>query len=427
MDWEKERRRYKNKAHPSRSRVSGREEGQPSPASSHQSQASSAGQPKKQARSATQKPQAPKQQGRRIKVWRSVKDQFGRQDKGQAKPKPPKQKKKAKVPAKTRWAYYGFFIFLLLVASYLASPLNHVRNIQVRGTRQIKEEDLVRVSGLHPSMSLGRVESLQESAMQRINAAYPQVQSVNIQLDDQRNVLINVQEHRVVGYVKKKDFYYPVLENQMILDKALSEPDKQLPVFEGFDDGQILKLAEQLGKLPDRILQQIGSIHNISTADYPNHLALKMRDGNIVTGFMLKFVNYLQYYDQVLEILDGQKGLLDMDLGIFFTELTPANNPFASPEEKEVYEAAHPSPAQEDRQEIEVKAEGDQAEASAEADHSSSASSQSQVSTSDSSGTGSAASTASQETPDQAPASQVAPASQASGAQASSQASSQAQ
>ncbi|MCW1040842.1 hypothetical protein OJ608_11440, partial [Streptococcus anginosus] len=80
----------------------------------------------------------------------------------------PRKKQAAKVPAKTRWTYYGIFIFLLFVAIYLASPLNHVQGIQVRGNRQIKEEDLVRVSGLHPSMSLGRVDALQETAMQRI-------------------------------------------------------------------------------------------------------------------------------------------------------------------------------------------------------------------------------------------------------------------
>ncbi|KAA9300872.1 MULTISPECIES: cell division protein FtsQ/DivIB [Aerococcus] len=427
MDWEKERRRYQKKAHPSRSQVRsrGREEGQDAPAASRQSQADS----DKQATKATRpnqpgqpKPQAKKKQGRRIKLWRSAKDQLGKPS--QAKARPPRKKQAAKVPAKTRWTYYGIFIFLLFVAIYLASPLNHVQGIQVRGNRQIKEEDLVRVSGLHPSMSLGRVDALQETAMQRINAAYPQVQSVNIQVDDQRNVLINIQEHRVVGYVKKKDFYYPVLENQIILDKAMAEPDKELPLFEGFDDGQVLKLAEQLGQLPDRILQQIVSIHNTSTADYPNHLSLKMRDGNIVTGFMLKFVDYLQYYDQVLEILDGQKGLLDMDLGIFFTELTPANNPFASAEEKEAYEAAHPSASQADRQEIEVKDKEAPAESGSQADQSSSQSGQGSAA-----GTSSSASSEPSPTQaDQAPAPNQAPAaSQASGTPSSSQPSSQSQ
>ena len=76
------------------------------------------------------------------------------------------------------------------------------------------------------------------------------------------------------------------------------------------------------------------------TGDESNtdRIALQMVDGNVVRGFISSIGDRMSYYNGIASQLDGQTGLIDMEVAIYFTELNDGNNPYALEEDKKAYD-----------------------------------------------------------------------------------------
>ena len=205
------------------------------------------------------------------------------------------------------------------------------------GNRLVADEQLLFTSGLKPNMSYLGIEKETPVVTERLRAQYPSVQKAQVIAEDNFSVRLNVQEFRAVGYIDKEDFKCPVLENQQTLTDPLPYGEQDVPNLVGFGEDEIPELASQLGKLSDDILAQIEEVDNVSDEIYQHHIAFKMKDGNIVVGFVESFAKRMQYYNQIVKSLKNQKGIINMEVGIFFEVKTPLTDPFASPEERERY------------------------------------------------------------------------------------------
>ncbi|MCY3036580.1 MULTISPECIES: cell division protein FtsQ/DivIB [Aerococcus] len=230
------------------------------------------------------------------------------------------------------------FLFMIIFSVFWLSPLNRIAAIEVSGNNIVPQEQILYGSGLRENMTYLGIESKTGVVDNRLKQLFPSVRSVQLNAKGNRTVEVNVQEFRAIGYVKKQDFYYPVLENHIILDGAIPYLDQDIPLFTGFEDQELLHLANQLSKLSDDLLAKINEVVNISDDNYPNHIALKMEDGNIVVGFIDSIADRMQYYDQIVSELEGKTGVINMEVGSYFQEKNPLNDPFVSPEERSSYQ-----------------------------------------------------------------------------------------
>lgn len=246
--------------------------------------------------------------------------------------------KKQMTPRNKRWILgTGSLLCLIIIFSAMwLSPLNRIRSIEVVGNKTMTAEAVVEASHLYPNMDFWTIKGEQATVKNTLTKTFGSIRNITLEKGNNHAVIINVQEYRTVGYVKKNDFYYPVLENQTILSVPTAYVDENVPLLTDFDDSKALVLSQELAKLPDEVLKKISEIVLLKD-NHENHIGLKMKDGNIVVGYIDTIAERMQYYSQIVTELDGKQGLLDMEAGIYFTTLNASNNPFASDEEKAEY------------------------------------------------------------------------------------------
>ncbi|MCZ0717710.1 cell division protein FtsQ/DivIB [Aerococcus kribbianus] len=242
-----------------------------------------------------------------------------------------------------QWGILALPLILMLFSLYLLSPWHHLGDIQVQNQEVLEADEIINTAGLNQRMTTWYLKANRSDIENYTIDTMPRLKTLSIHQEGWNDVKLVVEEFRQLAYVQIEDFYYPLLENEMIIKDELSQLPNDRPLLVGFDDQEIAEMSKQLAALPDDVLAQIASIHAQDQGNNELTVALKMRDGNIVLGLLNSFASKLQYYDSITKQLDGQTGLLDMQVGVFYQELTPANNPFATDDEKAEYEAANPS------------------------------------------------------------------------------------
>ncbi|MFV8290556.1 cell division protein FtsQ/DivIB [Aerococcus viridans] len=253
--------------------------------------------------------------------------------------------KKVKKSGPTNWKKMVLlllpFVIALIVAGYYASPLNHVASITVEG---VEDTESVNLYPLNEGMSVTDLKNSKGEVEQAIVNQNPSVKSATVNVSDWNKVAVNVSAYRQLGYIQIADFFYPLLENNEIIDTPLPSLEKALPLFEGYDianEGQRAKLTETvkaLSSLSDDIIQKISWVTYTGDESNTDRIALQMEDGNVVRGFISSIGDRMSYYNGIASQLDGQTGLIDMEVAIYFAELNDGNNPYASEEEKKAYD-----------------------------------------------------------------------------------------
>lgn len=263
-----------------------------------------------------------------------------------------------------QWGILALPLILMLFALYLLSPWHHLGDIKVQNQEVLEADEIINTAGLNQRMTTWYLKANRSDIENYTVDTMPRLKTLSIHQEGWNDVKLVVEEFRQLAYVQIEDFYYPLLENEMIINDELSQLPNDRPLLVGFDDQEIAEMSKQLAALPDDVLAQIASIHAQDQGNNELTVALKMRDGNIVLGLLNSFASKLQYYDSITKQLDGQTGLLDLQVGVFYQELTPANNPFATDDEKAEYEAANPSTDDEAKEEArDLAGDSDQDEA----------------------------------------------------------------
>uniref|UniRef100_UPI00352A6526 cell division protein FtsQ/DivIB n=1 Tax=Aerococcus urinaeequi TaxID=51665 RepID=UPI00352A6526 len=155
------------------------------------------------------------------------------------------------------------FVIALFVAGYYASPLNHVASITVEG---VEDTESMNLSPLNEGMSVTDLKNSKGEVEQAIVNQNPSVKSATVNVSDWNKVAVNVSAYRQLGYIQIADFFYPLLENNEIIDTPLPSLEKELPLFEGYDianEDQKAKLTETvkaLSSLSDDIIQKISLV-----------------------------------------------------------------------------------------------------------------------------------------------------------------------
>ena len=233
------------------------------------------------------------------------------------------------------------FVIALFLVGYYASPLNHVASITVEG---VEDTESMNLSPLNEGMSVTDLKNSKGEVEQAIVNQNPSVKSATVNVSDWNKVAVNVSAYRQLGYIQIADFFYPLLENNEIIDTPLPSLEKELPLFEGYDianEDQKAKLTETvkaLSSLSDDIIQKISLVTYTGDESNADRIALQMVDGNVVRGFISSIGDRMSYYNGIASQLDGQTGLIDMEVAIYFTELNDGNNPYALEEDKKAYD-----------------------------------------------------------------------------------------
>ncbi|WP_059170054.1 cell division protein FtsQ/DivIB [Bacillus sp. FJAT-27445] len=212
------------------------------------------------------------------------------------------------------------FIFFILIAGvlYIQSPLSHVGAIKVSGNSVYEETELVKVSGISSKANIWKIKKGQ--AAERL-MKLPELKDARVKIVLPNTILINVTEHKRIGYLAKNGGFYPVMENGKVLasnkKQSLSE---NVPVLMGFEEGKVLdEMCASLLSLPEEIYNSISEIHYTPQKTDEFHVSLFMNDGFEVSASLRTFAEKMVHYPSIVSQLDPNiKGVIDLEVGSFF-------------------------------------------------------------------------------------------------------------
>jgi cell division protein FtsQ len=226
--------------------------------------------------------------------------------------------------------YLSIFFLLLLIVVYFQSDLSLVKKVTVKGNYFVADEKIIEKSLIRSETKFFNVS--QEEIENRL-ASISEIKSVSIDKKFYNHIVIKVEEFQRVGYFKKDNSYYPMLENgKMLVPLEKDERPVNAPVIVSWDDPEQLEsMGRELQKLPEGIIHRISEIKHTTDNKNSSKLTLFMTDGNkvitTVSNFSEKLANYPALINQLKK---DDKGTFYLGIS---TRFEPYNNEAA--EEKD--------------------------------------------------------------------------------------------
>jgi cell division protein FtsQ len=118
-----------------------------------------------------------------------------------------------------------------------------------------------------------------------------------------------VTEFQRVGYFKKNNTYYPMLQNGRMLNPlSKNERPVNAPVIVSWNDPDLLEsMAQELQKLPEGIIHRISEIKLTPDSSKLDKLTLFMTDGNKVITTISKFSERISNYPALISQIEPDK------------------------------------------------------------------------------------------------------------------------
>ncbi|WEG11662.1 FtsQ-type POTRA domain-containing protein [Pullulanibacillus sp. KACC 23026] len=238
----------------------------------------------------------------------------------------PKLREQRKQKTNRRFVFYiTLFFILLLIVTYIESPLSNVKTINVSGNRYFSAAQIKAASGLTAKSKIWGVN--QKTILAHLNSL-PSIKSVTVKTHFlSGRVDLNVMEYKRVAYLKTENSYKPVLANGQFMSGKLSNViPVHAPILIGFKEGKVMSsLTEQLSKMNATTLYNISEIDFTPSALYPKGITLYLNDGHQALANIPTLAAKMKLYPSILANLpDNQKGVVQLRVGAYWSPSTAA-------------------------------------------------------------------------------------------------------
>lgn len=211
-------------------------------------------------------------------------------------------------------------ILFIIIMGYFISPLSKVGTISVEGTQFVYDQTVLDESKVKTGESVIELAQNTERIEKTITNNIPQVSKTKVAISGFNEVVIQVEEFGTVAYIAQDGSYLRVLENGKVLDDVYTVSLGNQPVLSKFDEGKALDLMiEELGELEPSILNLISEVELVEHRSNSLFIQVYMNNGNRVLSSIPNFSEKIPYYPQMVAAVAGQKGVFDMEVGVYFT------------------------------------------------------------------------------------------------------------
>lgn len=211
---------------------------------------------------------------------------------------------------------FSFAIFLIV---YFISPFSRIETISVVGANEVTDQAVIDASRLKSGDSLWSNFFERKKIAQKIENQLEQVKSATLQFDGLNSFKIAVKEYKTVAYLAKDNEYHNILENGKIVKESRKVSIGNPPIFVDFKEGPALdEMILQYSQLSTNIKNSISEIQFTQSDSDDYLITLNMNDGNQVVASIPSFEEQMAYYPDAVKKTDGQKGIINMEVGIFF-------------------------------------------------------------------------------------------------------------
>lgn len=220
----------------------------------------------------------------------------------------------------------AIFVIALLLILYFQSPLSRINKVIVTSDKLYEDAFYIEESGLSVDDPLwGFSAKKVEKTLGKIEG----VESVSVSRKWMRDVEINVSEWETIAYIEERGQYSLLLENGEAFTSELLFLGDKAPILSGFsDDKNRKRIATQLMKMDKNVFPLISEVILKGTKENPGHITVYMDDGFEVRAIIPSFAEKMEYYPEITAQLNGlEKGVIDMEVGTYFTPFSKIYNP----------------------------------------------------------------------------------------------------
>lgn len=202
------------------------------------------------------------------------------------------------------------FILTLLFGSVYLLSLIPIKNIYISGNNYLKDQEIIELAKIenYPSFLKTRTKDMKKNIKKS-----PYVKSVTINKKILGIVEIQIEEYNIL--FRKEENNKIVLEDK---EELIDNEKYQVPILLNYiPDTKYDSFIKGMNQVTPSIKNQISEIRYYPNTQDEDRFLLYMNDGNYVYLTLTKF-KQINYYEDVLEKLDGKKGILYLDSGNHF-------------------------------------------------------------------------------------------------------------
>lgn len=200
-------------------------------------------------------------------------------------------------------------IIVIFGVVYLLS-LFPITNIYIKGNNYIDDWSIITEAGIdnYPSFALTSTSKIKKKLNKN-----PYIKSVNVRKKLFGKIIIEVEENKILFRNTDNKI---VLEDGSEIDDNLSNTTVPL-LLNYIPDTKYETFVDKMKQINDDILLNISEIRYYPNTQDDDRFLLHMNDGNYVYLTLTKF-KQINYYEDVLDQLEGKKGILYLDSGNHF-------------------------------------------------------------------------------------------------------------
>ena len=212
-------------------------------------------------------------------------------------------------------------------------PFNKVNQVDVYGVQVMDPKTLLEDLRINPLAPVKSVMKYQQAIETYLEKTYPLVESVDLQRRNWWSLDFYVKEYQVVAKVQEDNRLNLLLSSGQLIENDLNdsiitqEAYDQLPLLLGdFTADERKNLGSSLSQIDSEVVIQMASIASVADANKEGHIQVKMKDGNEIQAVITTFAQKANYYPKILEQLEGRQGIIDLEVGAYFTPYQSVTN-----------------------------------------------------------------------------------------------------
>lgn len=212
----------------------------------------------------------------------------------------------------------GLFVIALLTVLYFQSSFSKIDKVEVKGAYLYDKNDYLQRSGVQSGDKLwGFTKNNVKNKLEEMDG----VQKVEVARKWFRDVAISIVEQRPIAYLEIEDKYGILLDNGEVLQPEELVIEENAPVLNGFTNTDLQKqVTTQLTSMENDVYQLISEIIYTGTEDMPDSITVYMNDGYEIKALLSTFADKMVYYSEIVaQLANEEKGVIDMEVGTFFT------------------------------------------------------------------------------------------------------------
>ncbi|MGE0974173.1 cell division protein FtsQ/DivIB [Staphylococcus cohnii] len=235
-----------------------------------------------------------------------------------------KRAKRRKKQKQIQYTIFGILLFIiLLILIYMFTPLSKINSVTIEGNDNVSKTSIKKAidvkddSRMYTYSTSTAVNNLKENKL---------IKHAEVTKVLPNKLKVKVTESQIVGLVKKKDDYVPILEDGTELENYEdSNVTDDGPVLEGFKKEKKEKMIQELSKMPAKVRGMIAEVQYDPQENLQNQIKLFTTDEIQIVGNINTIGNKMKYYPQMSQSLERDEsgslkksGYIDLSVGASF-------------------------------------------------------------------------------------------------------------